>query len=127
MTTRAGLQPYAFVLAVLDLPKTSDYFETALGFHLEWEDGTNWRTLSRDGVRVMLGHCPDAVPPAAIGDHSYFGYWLIDDVDALHVEISQRGAIILQPPTDRPWGRREMALATPDGHRIMIGQQIGNG
>jgi uncharacterized glyoxalase superfamily protein PhnB len=72
----------------------------------------------------MLGHCPDAMLPAEIGDDSYFGYWTVDDVDAFHAEIVQRGEIILQPPTDRPWGRREMAIGTPDGHRIMIDQQI---
>jgi uncharacterized glyoxalase superfamily protein PhnB len=47
-----------------------------------------------------------------------------DDVDALHAEFVRRGAIIQQPPVDRPWGMREMAVATPDGHRMMIGQKI---
>jgi hypothetical protein len=31
---------------------------------------------------------------------------------------------VLSGPADRPWGRREMALATPDGHRLMFGQHI---
>jgi uncharacterized glyoxalase superfamily protein PhnB len=62
--------------------------------------------------------------PAATGDHSYFGYWHADDVDALHAEFVRRGAIVLQAPTDRPWGMREMAVATPDGHRMMIGQRL---
>jgi uncharacterized glyoxalase superfamily protein PhnB len=46
------------------------------------------------------------------------------DVDALHAEFLQRGAIILHLPTNQPWGKREMAIATPDGHRMMIGQTI---
>ncbi len=25
---------------------------------------------------------------------------------------------------DKPWGEREMLVATPDGHRIMVGQDI---
>ena len=119
----AGLQPYAFVLAVPDLKTSVDYFERVLGFSREWNDGDNWQTLSRDGVRVMLGHCPNAIPPAELGDHSYFGYLDSDDVDALHAEFTRRGAIILHAPADRPWGRREMAIVTPDGHRIMIGQR----
>jgi len=118
------LRTYAFVLAVPDLKHAAAYFETRLGFRSEWADGDNWRALVRDGVRVMLGHCPDALPPAQLGDHSYFGYFQTDDIDALHSEFVERGAIILHPPSDRPWGRREMALATPDGHRIMVGQMI---
>jgi catechol 2,3-dioxygenase-like lactoylglutathione lyase family enzyme len=119
-----SLHPYAFVLAVPDLSKSSDYFQRALGFRLEWQDGTNWHALSLGEVRLMLGHCPDAIPPSEIGDHSYFGYWEINDVDAFHREILERGAIVLHPPTDRPWGKREMAIATPDGHRIMVGQPL---
>ena len=124
MTESTGLRPYAFVLAVPDLPRTVSYFENVLSFGLEWGDGTNWQALSRGGVRMMIGHCPDAMPPSETGDHSYFACLHDDDVDALHAEFVQRGAIIRQPPADRPWGMREMAVATPDGHRMMIGQKI---
>ncbi len=118
------LRTYAFVLAVPDLPTTATYFETALGFREDWRDGDNWRTLSRGGVRVMMGHCPDAMRPGDTGDHSYFAYLHTDDIDALHAELSARGAIILRPPAHKPWGMREMAVATPDGHRLMVGQRL---
>jgi hypothetical protein len=29
-----------------------------------------------------------------------------------------------QAPTDEPWGRREMALRSPDGHRFMLGRAL---
>jgi hypothetical protein len=70
----------------------------------------------------MMGHCPDAMAPSATGDHSYFGYFNVDDVDALHDEFVSRGAIILQPPADKPHGMREFLVGTPDGHRMMIGR-----
>jgi predicted enzyme related to lactoylglutathione lyase len=124
MSEPKGLRPYAFVLAVQDLVSTADYFQTALGFQQDWADGANWRALSREGVRVMIGYCPDALPVAKLGDHSYFAYLHVDDVDALHRDIVQRGAIVLSPPTDKPWHMREMAIATPDGHRLMIAQVI---
>ena len=72
----------------------------------------HWQALSRGGVRMMIGHCPDAMLPAQTGDHSDFANLHVDDVDALHAEFVQRGAIIRQPPSDRPWGMREMAVAT---------------
>lgn len=120
----SGLQAHAYVLAVPDLARSAGYFRDVLGFRTEWTDGDNWHTLARDGVRVMLGRCPDAIPSAELGDHSYFAYLSTDRIDALHEELAGRGAIVLHPPTDRPWGRREMAIATPDGHRIMVGQRL---
>lgn len=72
----------------------------------------------------MIGHCPDAMLPSATGDHSYFGYLKVANADALHEELVGRGAIILQPPTDKPHGMREFLVGTPDGHRMMIGQDL---
>jgi uncharacterized glyoxalase superfamily protein PhnB len=118
------ISPYAFVLAVPDLRRTTAYFEDALGFARDWNVGDDWQALARDGVRVMLGRCPDAIPPADLGDHSYFAYVEVDDVDALHAEIAARGAMVRSAPKTQPWGRREMAVATPDGHRIVFGQTV---
>jgi len=116
------LRVFSFVLAVPDIERNTAYFRDALGFVAEWPEGTGWQLLSRGNVRVMIGHCPDALPPSATGDHSYFGYLHVDDVDALHQELVQRGALIRQAPTDKPHGMREFLVATPDGHRLMIGQ-----
>ena len=119
-----AISTYAFVLAVPDLKRSVAYFEGVLGFARDWNDGDNWQALSRGGVRLMLGHCPDALPPRDLGDHSYFAYLDVDDLDAFHAEIAPRGAVVLSAPADKPWGRREMAVATPDGHRMMFGQYL---
>lgn len=124
VTDKPNLQTYAFVLAVPDLPRSVAYFRDALGFGLDWVDGDNWATLSRGGARVMMGHCPDALPPGELGDHSYFAYLHVDDIDALHREWAARGALIGRAPHDTSWGMREMAVATPDGHRLMVGQTM---
>jgi uncharacterized glyoxalase superfamily protein PhnB len=72
----------------------------------------------------MLGSCPDAFHPRDLGDHQYFGYIEIDDIDSYHAEITARGAEMLFPPRDQSWGMREMGLRTPDGHRVMFGQSV---
>lgn len=118
------MRPHAFVLAVPDLDRSVRYFVDVLGFRHEWRDEDNWQCLVRGEVRMMLGHCPDAPSPRETGDHSYFAYLEVDDVDALHTELVANGAIILHSPKKQPWGRREMAIATPDGHRMMFGQSI---
>ena len=95
-----------------------------LGFTEEWADADNWRGLARGGVRVNLGRCSDALPVSDLGDHNYFGFFATDGVDTLHREFAARGAHILSRPADRPWGWREMAVATPEGHRMMFAQRL---
>ena len=118
------LRPHAYVLAVHDLAASTAYFTQVLGFSKDWNDGDNWQALIRGGVRLMLGRCPDSLPAAQLGDHSYFGFFATDDVDALHAEFAARGALILSGPADKPWGWREMAVATPEGHRMMFAQVV---
>jgi len=118
MTPR--LTPYAHVLAIHDLPGSTAYFEDVLGFARLWDEPGNWQALGRDGVRVMLGRCSEAIAPAELGDHSYFAYIEVDDLDAFHAEIAAKGALVLFPPKDQPWGQREMGVATPEGHRMMF-------
>jgi predicted enzyme related to lactoylglutathione lyase len=117
-----ALRPFAFVLAVPDIAVSATYFQDVLGFDVAWTDSSDWRLVSRGGVRIMLGGCPNAMPASETGDHNYFGYLEVDDVDSLHKAWSSQGAIILEPPTQRSYGMREFVVATPDGHRFVVGQ-----
>ena len=38
-----------------------------------------WRMYVRDETRIMAGECPCATPPTDLGDHSYFGYFVVED------------------------------------------------
>jgi len=122
--TEPDIRPQAYVLAVRDLAGCAAYFVEVLGFSLEWQEADNWQGLIRGQVRVHLGRCPDALAAAELGDHSYFGFIATDDVDSLHAEFVAKGAIIRSVPADKPWGWREMAVATPEGHRMMFAQAI---
>ena len=122
--TGPSLEPHAYVLAVHDLAGSTAYFVDVLGFSKDWNDADNWQALVRGKVRVMLGRCPDALPPSQLGDHNYFGFFASDDVNALHAEFEAKGALILSGPADKPWGWRELAVATPEGHRMMFAQAL---
>jgi predicted enzyme related to lactoylglutathione lyase len=122
MTARPKIEPWAFVLAVPDLDRTAGYFRDVLGFDVQWEDATEWRLVVRDEVRVMLGHCPNDTRAADLGSHSWFGYLNVDDVNALRLEITARGAAC-SAPIDQHYGMREIVVTTVDGHRIVFGQQ----
>lgn len=44
----------------------------------------------------------------------------MDDVDVLHEEYKESGAIIHLAPTNMPWGTREMNVEDPGGHRFRM-------
>jgi uncharacterized glyoxalase superfamily protein PhnB len=69
----------------------------------------------------MLGRCPNVPAASEIGDHSYVAYLRVDDVDAFHRRAIAPGADVMKAPQDEPWGMRELALRSPDGHRFMLG------
>ena len=112
------------VLAVPDLARSADWYTRVLGCTAEEVDPGNWTFLRVDAVTFMLGRCPDAVPAAQTGDHSYFAYLVVDDVDRWHARALREGAETIKPLRDAPWGMREFGLRTVDGHRMMIGMDL---
>ena len=113
-----------YVLAVPKAQVTADFFVNTLGFSPVPVGDDGWRFVRKDDCMVMLGSCPDAISPSALGDHSYFGYLVVDDVDSYYAELKQRNGQFLSEPSDKPWQMREFGIRTPDGHRLMIGQTI---
>ncbi len=109
------------VLAVHDLEKSAGFFRQ-LGF-AETNRPPGWVFLSRDNTMVMLGECPDSLPAADLGDHSYVSYFRVDDVDAYH-DAAVAAGLKAPAPQDKPWGLREFAVRSPEGHRITIGQSL---
>jgi len=113
-------------LAVRDLRASTDFYMTRLGFRRDFGDESDgWSWLSRDEFRVGLGECPDVTPAGELGDHSYFAYINVEDIDAVYVDLEERGAPLAGRPETKPWGMREFALRTPDGHRMTFGAQVG--
>lgn len=111
------------VLAVLDLKRSTDYYTSVLGLVIDFE-APGWSFLSRGGLRVMLGECTDATPAGELGDHSYYGYVTVADIDALYAEYVQSGVQFTQSLATKPWGMREFGIRTVDGHRVMFGQEL---
>lgn len=112
------------VLAVPDVEASQRHYVEALGFELLDIDAPGWRFVQRGPARFDLGECPDALPVARLGDHSWVARIFMDDLDAYHAEIAPKGADILSPPEDKPWGLREMVVRTIDGHRLVFCQVI---
>ena len=112
-----------FVLAVNNLEASRAFYIDKLGFTEDMRvDG--WSFLSRGACHLRIGDCPDAVPMSSAQDHSWFAYLHVQDARGLYAELTAKQVAIWHPIADRPWGMREFAIVTPDGHRIVFGEEI---
>ena len=61
---------------------------------------------------------------AKVTDHSWFAYLHVRDAAGLYREYLERCVGIWHPLADKPWGMREFSVVTPDGHRIVYGEEL---
>lgn len=110
-----------YVIAVHDLERSASYYRDVLGFEIIEIGDPGWRFFRRDQCLIMAGECPDALSPEDLGDHSYFAYMEVDDIDQLHAAVAASGAQVTKTLRTEPWGMTEFGIRTVDGHRIMFG------
>ena len=109
-----------YVIAVPNLSRSANYYRDVLGFEVIEISDPGWRFLRRDDCVIMVGECPDALLPGALGDHSYFAYLEVDDAEQLYASLVTNGADITKPLRAETWGMHEFGIRTIDGHRIMF-------
>ena len=111
------------VLAVNNLDASEKYFTEKLGFTLKSRIG-GWSFLNLNDFYLMVGHCEGEMLAKDTNNHSYFAYVNCEGIDELFNEYKGRGVEFTQKIADKPWGLREFGVVTPEGHRIMFGQEI---
>jgi uncharacterized glyoxalase superfamily protein PhnB len=99
----------------------------AFGFAKRWTAGEHRAQLSvgdaavvvmtDDGGRRMLPEAPAA---------SYGVMVRVEDVDSHHARARDRGARILDPPTDFPYGERQYVAEDLGGYRWTFSQTIAD-
>ncbi|MGB2925132.1 MAG: VOC family protein [Limnothrix sp.] len=119
-----NIQSTIHVLAVANLERTAIFYRDVLGFTIHEMNDSGWQMFEKEGCRIMAGHCPDATPASELGDHSYFGYFVVDNVDKYYASVLSKGAEITKQLKNEPWKMREFGVKTIDGHRLMIGQDL---
>lgn len=48
---------------------------------------------------------------------------IVDDADALHVDLQKRGARVLEAPANQPYGLRDFDVADCDGNMLFFGME----
>jgi len=112
------------VLAVRDIATSTRYYTEVLGFSLDAIEAPGWSFLSRNGIHLMLGECPDEVDAAETGNHAWFLHIMVEGIEELHGDVRRKGGKIVVALGNRSHGHREFVLETPDGHRILFAQRL---
>ena len=122
----SGVTP---ILCVDNVARSHAHYEQVLGFAVNWQWSDDqefeggeptFACVCRGDVSIFLAQQGQGQP----------GAWMslflnsLDEVDALHEEYRAAGAKITEPPTDCPWGMREMLVEDLDGNTFRIGCQI---
>ena len=106
------------ILNVSDMQKSFDWFEK-LGWRKSWDWGNppDFGSVCAGEYEIFL--CLNGQGGRGNDNGSWMAL-LVDDVDAIHERCLEQGIEVAWPPTDRPWGLREMWIADPDGTRIVL-------
>jgi catechol 2,3-dioxygenase-like lactoylglutathione lyase family enzyme len=120
-------------LNVSDIRRSFDWFERLGCKKLwDWGDPPTFGSVGSGEFAIFL--CQDGQGGRGKSDltttkNSHAadkGVWMsiwVDDVDAIHQHCLEQGIEITFPPTNEPWGVREMHLRHPDGHVFRISQE----
>ena len=113
-----------FVIAVPDLEVSSAFYRDVLGFTIQKVSDPGWLFYVSGECTIMAGECRNAIPPGQLGDHSYFAYLDVDNIEDFYQSVCAKGTEVAKTLRNEPWGMREFGIRTADGHRIMFGSPI---
>ena len=108
------------LLHPVDFERSFRFYAESLGLHVYRE----WGSGSTKGVVFFLGGgFLELSGSSRTGASESLGLWLqVRDVDAVGREFGDVGVEIIERPTDKPWGLREMQIRDPDGLKIVIAE-----
>ncbi len=129
------------VIYVKNVPRSAEWYTRMLGMKVEdaMPDKKKPRfvRLTNGNVALMIGDGSDPVSgrktpkttAEAIGARKAqkvvsFYYRVDKDLDDLYRSTKRKGAKVISPPADMPYGMREFHLRDPDGYDIAFGQGI---
>ena len=109
----------ATLFVVNDVVKSVAHYRDVLGFDVvfTWGEPVFYGGVQRDDVIIHFQAAHRTERAAGHGAANIF----VTEVDALYAELQSRGAPILQPPGDRPYGMRDFDVDDPDGNRLTFG------
>ncbi|MCQ4198620.1 VOC family protein [Streptomyces coelicoflavus] len=105
-----------------DVARLVRFYERATGLRATWatEDFAELRspsgTLAIGSTRTVPLFAPGSAHPA--DNRSVIVEFLVDDVDAVHRDLTGWVTDFVKEPTTMPWGNRALLLRDPDGNLV---------
>lgn len=106
-------------LPVPDVKAAQNYYRDYFGFEINWfhEDG-RIGAVSHGPCALFFRESKNDLHPAT--------FWIFaEDVDAAYAELQKRGADIIQPIANMPWGLRQFSVRDLNGYIFHFHHDIG--
>lgn len=104
------------IFATADVSEAVRFYTEVLGFTSSWTwgDPPTFAGASWGKVSVMF-----ALSPELVGRVEGQCHWFdVEDVNALYAQHLERGAMIVSPIEDKPWGKREYTVRDINGYDL---------
>lgn len=125
---KAKLTGSAQIFLVKDVIASADYYRDKLGFECTLlGEPPQFCIAARDNHHLMLAKNVDPDYQPALNkviDDMWHAYFWVDNVEALYVELDQRGAILDYGLKVADYGVKEFGIKDPDGYEIAFGQIV---
>ncbi|MGN8246653.1 VOC family protein [Cellulomonas soli] len=99
-----------------DVRRLAAFYRDLLGTLSDSDDPVH-QTFEQHGLQLSIQQ-DDSTDPE--GRQRLVVAFAVDDVDAEHERLLGLGVQVLEPPTARPWGARNLVVADPDGNRVYL-------
>src|SRR5690348_9199525 len=107
------------IFAVRDVKEAVDFYTEKLGFSggWFWGDPVDFGGVRFGEVGAMFRLHPKLAANIEGHQHAFF----TDAIDELHANHVERGAPIIMPIENKPWGLREYIVRDPNGYHLRFG------
>jgi uncharacterized glyoxalase superfamily protein PhnB len=102
------------------------FYEQRLGFERDFVYQNFYASVSRDGAMLHLKCAPKLEGERAHrrSEEHLDAYLAVSGVRELHEEFVRRGAPIVKPLEQRPWGQLDFYVEDPDGYILCFSEAV---
>lgn len=124
--TNAAFHRQIPVLPVADLKATIKYYKTKLGFSDEWFWEDTDAGCGRNELFMLFNLNPELLQAIQSAAAPFEIIWIVEQVDVIYKEYTQKELAIISEPENKPWGMREFTIKDINGYTIRIAEPIEN-
>jgi predicted enzyme related to lactoylglutathione lyase len=103
-------------LLTSDVVRLANFYKILLGVENSSDDTVHQHIISEE---TMLTIYNDGITREANHNNICLAF-TVDDVDAEFERLKLLDIEIIEPPTERPWGAKNMSFKDPDGNNVFF-------